>query len=186
MTLSTDAKAKVTVKADEVKAIEKTWIEFRMERENQLDKKTGSDLPVTLPLHFATWFNISVLICIRITFTIFILIFNIFILIFNPFLLDPLDHHFQTFTVGDLSDCEVLCLSWQTASAQAKTAVNAFANPDSIRLFRVPETWPNLHYRNLHRNPLVPKHLLSSGWTRKSENNPSNDSFILIYLDLSR
>jgi len=132
VTFSTDATSKVTAKADEVKAIRKTQKEFRMEIGKQLDKKTGADLPVTLPLHFATPFNISILICICITFTIFILIFNIFILIFNPFLSDPLDHHFQTFTFGDLSDCEVLCSSWKTASSQAKTAVNAFANLDSI------------------------------------------------------
>ncbi len=156
-----------------------------MEIEKQLDKKTGSDLPGTLPLHFATPFNISILTCICITFTILILIFNIFILIFNPFLSDPLDHHFQTFTFGNLSDCKVLCSSRMTASSQAKT-VNAFANPDSIRLFRIPETRPNLLYRNLHRDTLVPKPLLSLGRARKSENNPCNASFIFIYLDLSR
>jgi hypothetical protein len=178
VTFSTDAKAKVTAKADEVKAMRKTQTEFRMEIGKQLDKRTGSDLPVTLPLHFATPFNIPVLICICVTFTIFILISNIFILIFNPFLLDPLDHHFQTFTIGDLSDCEVLCPSRKTASLQARTAVNALANPDSIRPFRVPENRPNLLYRNLHRNTLVPKHLFSIGRSRKSENNLCNDSFI--------
>jgi hypothetical protein len=157
-----------------------------MEIEKQLDKKIGSDLPVTLPLHFATPFNISIWICICVTFTILILIFNIFNVIFNPFLSDPLDHHFQTFTFGDLSDCEALCSTRKTASSQAKTAVNAFANPDSTRPFRIPETRPNLLYRYLHRNTLVPKHLLSLGRSRKSENNPCNDSFILIYLDLSR
>jgi hypothetical protein len=175
VTFSTDAKAKVTAKADEVKAIRKTQTEFRMEIGKQLDKNTGSDVPVTLPLHFATPFNISVLICIRVTFTILILIFNIFIL--NPFLSDPLDHHFQTFTFGDLSDCEVLCLSRKTASYQAKTAVNAFASPDSIRPFRIPETRPNLLDRKPHRNTLVPKHLLALGRSRESENNPCNDSF---------
>jgi hypothetical protein len=111
VTLLTNTKAKVTAKADEVKAIEKTPTGFRMEIEKQLDKKIGSDSPVTLPLHFATPFNISVLICIHITFTIFILTFNISISIFKSFVSHPLDHHFQTFTVGDLSDCKMLCLS---------------------------------------------------------------------------
>ncbi len=132
--------------------------------------------------NFATQFNISVSICIRVTFTIFILIFNILILIFKPFLSDPFDHHFQTFTFGDLSDCEVFCSSQKAASSQAKTAVKDLANPDSILSFRVPETRPNLLYRNLHRNTLVPKHLLPLGRARKPENN----SFILVYLDLSR
>ncbi len=171
---------------DKVKAIRKTQTEFRMEIGRQLDKRAGSDLPVTLPLHFATTFNITVLIRICVTFTIFILIFNILILIFNPFLLGPLDHPFRTFTFGNLRDCEMLCSSQKTASSQAKTAVAAFATPDSIRPFRVPETRPNLLCRNLHRNTLVPKHLLSLGRSRNFENDPYNDSFILIYLDLSR
>ncbi len=175
MTLLTNSKAKVTAKVDEVKAIEKTLTGFRMEIEMQLDKKIGSESPVTLPPHFATTFNISVLICIHITFTIFIL--NNFISIFNSVVSDPLDHQFQTFTVRDLSDCKMLCLSRQTASVQAKTSVKAFANSDSLRLFKIPETWPDLCYRNLHRNPLVPNHLLS-GRVRKSENDPYNDSFI--------
>jgi hypothetical protein len=49
VTFSTDAEAKVTAKADEVKAIKKTQTEFRMEIGKQLDKRIGSDLPVTLP-----------------------------------------------------------------------------------------------------------------------------------------
>jgi hypothetical protein len=130
MTLLINAKAKVTAKADKVKAIEKTLKEFRVEKEKQLDKKIETESPGTLPPHFATTFNSSI--CTHITFTIFILTFNIFISIFNSFVSDPLDHHFQTFTMGDLSDCKVLCLSRQTTSVQAKTTVNAFANPDSI------------------------------------------------------
>jgi hypothetical protein len=173
----------LTAKADEVKAIENTLTGFRMEIETQLDQKIGSESPVTLPPHFATTLNISVLICIHIKFTIFIL--NNFILISNSVVSDPLDHQFQTFTVGDLSNCKMLRLSQQTASVQAKTSVKAFANPDSIRLSKVPETRPDLHYRTLHRNPLVPNHLLS-GRVRKSENDPYNDSFIFNYLDFSR
>jgi hypothetical protein len=186
VTFSTEVKAKVKAKADEVKAIRKTQAESRMEIEKQLDKNTGSYVPATLPPPFATPFNISVSICICVTFTYFIFISNIFILILNSFLSDPMDHHFQTFTSGDLSDCEVLCLSRKTASMQATTAVNALTKPDSIQPFRIPEIRPNLPYRKLHKNTLVPNHLFSLGQTRKSENHPCNDSFILIYLDLSR
>jgi hypothetical protein len=176
MTLLTNAKANTTAKADEVKAIEKTLKEFRVEKEKQLKvASTGS-----LPPHFATMFNISSLICIHIIFTIFIFTFNILISMFNSFISDPLDHHFQTFTIRDLSDCKVLCLSRRTTSVQAKTTVNAFANPDPIQLFKVPETQPDPRYRKLHWNPLVPKNLLS-GWARKSENDLYNDLFISRY-----
>jgi hypothetical protein len=126
-TLSITAKAKVTAKADEVKALEKTLKEFRVGKEKQVDKKIEAESSVTLPPHFATTFNISIL-----TFTILICTFNIFISIFNSFVADPLDHHFQTFTMGDLSNCKVPCLPQQTISAQAKTTVNAIANHDSI------------------------------------------------------
>jgi hypothetical protein len=169
VTFSTKVKAKAKAKADKVKAIRKTQTESRMEIGKQLDKNTGSDVPATLPLHFATPFNISVSICISVTFTYFILIFNIFILILNSSLSDPVDQQFQTFTSGDLSDCEVLCSSRKTASSQATTAVNALAKPDSIRPFRIPETRPNPPYRNLHRNTLVPQHLLLLGQARKPE-----------------
>jgi hypothetical protein len=174
VTFSTDAEAKVTAKADEVKAIKKTQTEFRMEIGKQLDKRIGSDLPVTLPLHFATTFNMSVIICICVTFTIFILIFN------------PFFHHSQTCTLGNLRVYEMLCSSQKTASSQAKPAITASATPDSIRSFRVPETRPNILYRNLFRNTLVPKHLRSLGRSRNPENDLYNDSFILIYLDLPR
>jgi hypothetical protein len=84
-TLLKTAKAKVTAKADEVKAIEKTLEEFRVEKDKQVDKKIETKASATLPPHFATTFNISIL-----TFTIFIFTFNIFISIFNPFVSD---HH---------------------------------------------------------------------------------------------
>jgi hypothetical protein len=71
-TLLKSAKAKVTAKADEVKALEKTLKEFRVEKEKQVDKKIEAESSVTLPPHFATTFNISIL-----TFTIFIFTFNI-------------------------------------------------------------------------------------------------------------
>jgi hypothetical protein len=186
VTFSTDAEAKVTAKVDEVKAIGKALAEFRMEIGKQLDQKIGPDLPVTLPLRFATTFNISVLTCVCVTFTIFISIFNIFILISNPFFSDLFDHHLQTFSLGSLRVYEMLCASQKTASSQAKTAVTAFATPDSIRSFRVSETRPNMLYRSLHKNTLVPKHLRSLGRSRNPENDFYNDSFILIYLDLSR
>jgi len=171
----------VTAKLDEVKATEKTLKEFKVEKEKQLDKKIKAESPATLPPHFATTFCISIWICIHITFTLFIFNFSIF----NSFVSDPLDHHFQTFTVGDLSDCKMLCLSRQTASVQAETLVKALANSDSIRLFKVPEPPPDLCYRNLPRNPLVPNHL-PSGQVRKSETNLYHDSFISNYLDFSR
>ena len=105
-TLLKTAKVKVTARVDEVKAIEKTLQEFRVEKEKQVDKKIEAKASVTLPPLFATTFNISTL-----TFTILICTFNIFISIFNSFVADPLDHHFQTFTIGDLSDCKLRHLS---------------------------------------------------------------------------
>jgi len=167
----------VTAKADEVKTIEKALKEFRVGKEKQVDKKIEPESPVTLPPHFATTFNISIL-----TFTILIFTFNIFISNFKPFVTDPLDHHFQTFTIGDLSDCKPPHLSRQTASVQADTLVKTLANPDSIRLFKIPGTWPDLHYKSISRNPLVPNPLLS-GRLRKSGNQTSS---IFNYLDFSR
>ncbi len=154
--LLTNAKAKMTAKADEAKAVGKI-----LAIEKPLNKKIKSDPLATLPLHFATPSNIS---------------------IFKTFVSDPSDHHFQIPTVGDLSDCKMLCLARQTTSVLAKTAVNAFADPDSIRLFKVPA---DRHHKNLHRNPFVPDQLLSSR-ARKSENDLYYDSFIFNYLDFSR
>ncbi len=120
---------------------------------------------------------------ISITSTIFI--FN-FMSMSKSVRSDLLDHHFQTFTAGNLSDCKTLCLPRQTASVQAtKTLVETLANSDSRRLFNVPETRPDLHYRKLSRNPFVPSHL-PSGRIRKSETNLYHDSFIINYLDFSR
>jgi hypothetical protein len=174
------AKAKVTAKADEVETLEKTLKEVRIEKEKQVDKKIEAESPVTLPPHFATTFTISIL-----TFSIFIFTFNIFISIFNPFVTDPWDHHFQTFTIGDLSDCKLRHLSRQTASVQADTLVKTLANPDSIRSFKIPGTWPDLRYKSPSRNPLVLSHLLS-GRIRKSETKLHHDSFIFNYLDSTR
>ncbi len=176
-------RAKKTTKVNEVKAIEKNLTIFRIEIEKQLNKKIGSEPTIALLPHFSTMFNIPAFIYISIIFAIFI--FKNFISISNSVVSDPLDHHFQTCTNGDLSDCKMLCLSRQTASVQAETLVKTLANPDSIRLFKIPETRPDLRYRNLLRNPLVPKHLLS-GQARKSENDLYNDLFIFRYLDFSR
>ena len=173
----------MTAKVNEVKATERTMTGFRREVEKQLDTKIRSESTITLPPHFATTFNIPVLTYIHIIFTIFIC--KNFISIFNPVISDPVDHYSQPFTTGDLSDCKLLDLTKTTASIQAKTSVKAFANPDSIRLFKVPEARPDSRYKNLHWNPLVPNHI-PSGRVRKSENNLYHDSFIFNYLDFSR
>jgi hypothetical protein len=114
----TRIRAKMTAKVNEVKTIEKTLTGFRIDLEKQFNRKIGSDPAITLPPHFATMFNIPVLIYISIIFTIFI--FKNFISISNAVVSDPLDHHFQTFTIGDLSDCKRLCLSRQTASVLSR------------------------------------------------------------------
>jgi hypothetical protein len=168
-------KAKVTARADEVKAIEKTLKEFRVEKDKQIDKKIETEASITLPPHFATTFNIFIL-----TFTIFILTYKIFI--FNPFVSA---YHVQRFTIGDLSDCKAPCLSRPTNSAQAKATVNALASTNPIRLFKVHEKQPDPRSRNLHRNLLVPRYLFS-GRARKSESDLYHDPFIFHYLDSSR
>jgi hypothetical protein len=179
----TKIRTKMTAKVDEVKAIERTRMRFRIDLEKQLNKKTGSELASTLPPYFTTMFNSPVFVNISTIFTNSIS--KNFIPIFNSVVPDLLDHYFQTFTTGDLSDCKMRCLSRQTASVQAKTLIKALANPDSTRPFKFPDTRPDLCYRNLPRNPLVPNHLLS-GRVRKSETNLYHDSFIFNYLDLSR
>ncbi len=166
-----------------MKAIEKTLTRSGIEREKQLNEKIGLEPTITLPSRFTTMFNISIFIYVSIIFTIFI--FKNFISISNSVVADPLDHHFQTFTIGDIRDCKMLCLSRQTAAVQAETLARTLASSDSTRLFKVPETRPDLRYRNLTRNPLVPNHLLS-GRVRKSETNLYHDSFIFNYLDFSR
>jgi len=170
VTALTKIKTKPTAKVDEVKAIEKTLTRFRIDIEKQSNKKIGSEPAITLPPHFTNMFNSPVFIYTYIIFTIFIFK-NL-----NTVVSDPSDHHFQTFTVGNLSDCKMFCLPRQTASIQAETLVKTLANPDSIRLFKLPETRPDLRYINL---TLVPNHLLS-GQVRKSETNLFHDSFISI------
>ncbi len=66
-------KTKITAKVDEVKAMENTLTEFRMEIEKQLDKKIGSESAVTHPPHFTTTFNIPVLICLHNTYHFYVL-----------------------------------------------------------------------------------------------------------------
>jgi len=172
--------AKIIARDDEVKAIEKTAQEFRASKEKQIDKRIETKALITLPHPSANISYISIL-----TYTIFIYTFNIFISIFNSFVTDPLDHHSQTFTPGDLSDCKLQHLSQPTASTQADTVVKTLANPDSIRPFTIPGTWPEVHYKSRSRNPLVPSHLLS-GRVRKSETKFHHVSFIFHYLDFSR
>jgi hypothetical protein len=171
----TKIRTKKTARVDEVKAIERTRTGCRINIEKQLNRKTGSELASTLPPHFTTRFKNPVLVYISIIFTIFIF------KNFNAVASDLFDHHFQTITVGDLSDCKMLCLARQTTPVPAKTVVNAFADPDSIRLFKIPAD----RHQNLHRNPFVPDQPLSSQ-ARKSENDLYHDSFIFNYLDFSR
>jgi hypothetical protein len=125
----TNIRAELTAKVNEVKAIEKTLTGSKIEKEKQLNKKIGSEPTITLPPRFTTMFNISISIYISIIFTIFI--FKNFIPISQSIVSDPLDHHFQTFTAGDLSDCKMLCLPRQTASVQVETLVKTLANSDS-------------------------------------------------------
>ena len=169
------AKAKMTARADEVKAIEKTLEEFRVEKDKQIDKKIETEASITLPPPFATTFNIFIL-----TFTILIFTSNIFN--FNPFVSTQ---HVQILPTGDFSDCKTLYLSQPTDSTQTKVTVKALASTDSVRLFKVPEKRSDPRFRNLRRNLLVPRYLLS-GQIRKSENDLYHDSFIFNYLDSSR
>jgi hypothetical protein len=164
--------AKILARADEVKAIKKTLDEFRVRKDKQIDKMIEAEASITLPPPFATTFNIFIL-----TFTILIFTSNIFI--FNPFVST---YHVQTFTIGDFSDYKALYLLRPTNSAQTKATTKALASTDSIRFFKVPEKPPDLRYRNLHRNLLVPRYLLS-GQIRKSENDLLSQ---LIHIQLSR
>jgi hypothetical protein len=132
-------KTEGTAKADEVKTIGKTLKEFRVEKEKPIDKRIEAESSVTLPPHSATTFNISIL-----TLTIFIFTFNIFVSNFNPFLTDPLDHHFQTGSMGDLSDCKLPHLSRQIASVQADTLVKHLQTLTPYDLSRFLE--PSLTY----------------------------------------
>jgi hypothetical protein len=158
-----DDEAKMIARDDEVKAMEKTLKEFRARKGKQRDREIDTEASITLPYPFAITFHIPIL-----TFTIFICTFNIFIAIFNSLVADPLDHHSQTFTIRDLSDCKSRHLSQQTASTQADTVVKTLANPDSIRPFKIPGNWSEVHYKSRSRNLLVPSHLLPDR-VRKSE-----------------
>jgi len=140
----TEIRAKMTAKVNEVKAMGKTLTGFRIEIEKQLNKRIGSEPTSTLPPHFTAIFKIPIVIYIPMIITIFF--FKNFISISNSVVSDPSDHHFQRFTIGDLSDCKLLRLSHQTASVQADTLVRTLANPDSIRPFKIPRTWPDIRY----------------------------------------
>ncbi len=99
----TKLKDEITTKVNEVKAIEKGP---RIKRKKQLNQRIGSEPTSTLPSHFTDTFNISIFIYILTFFS-----FKNFISISNLITSDPVDHYFQTFTVGDLSDCKMLYLS---------------------------------------------------------------------------
>jgi hypothetical protein len=105
----TEIRAKMTAKVNEVKATGKTLTGFRIEIEKQLNKRIGSEPTITLPPHFTAIFKIPIFIYFSIIITIFI--FKNFISIPNSVVSDPSDHDFQRFTIGDLSDCKLLCLS---------------------------------------------------------------------------
>jgi hypothetical protein len=173
-------KAKIIARDDEVKAIEKTVEEFRARKERQIDKRIETKASMTLPHPFATTSHVSIL-----TFTSFICTLNNFISIFNSFVADLVDHHFQTFLIGNPSHCKLQQLSPQTASIQADTVVQTLANADSIQTFKIPTNWPEVHYKNRSQNLLVPSHLLS-GRVRKSETKFHPNAFVFNYLDSSR
>jgi hypothetical protein len=170
-------KAKMIARDDEVKAIEKTVEEFRARKEKQIDRRIETKALKTLPHPFATNSHISILTCTRVICT-----FNIFISIFSSLVVDLFDRHFQTFTMGDFSDCKLRHLSRQTASIQADTVVKTLANLDFIRPFKIPGNWPEVHYKSRSRNHLIPSYL-PSGRVRKSETKFHPDSFIFNYLD---
>ncbi len=117
----TTIKAKSTAKVNEVKAIEKTLTGFGIEGEKQVDPRIESETTVTLLPPFPTLFNILS--------HISIVIFN-YMSILKSARSDLFNHHVQPFTIENPSDCKTLCLSQQTASVQATTAlVNTLANP---------------------------------------------------------
>jgi hypothetical protein len=164
----------VTAKADKVKAIEKTLKEFRVEKEKWVDKKIKAKASATLLPHFATTFNISIL-----TFTIFTLTFNILISILNPFVSE---HHFQTFTIGDLSDCKAPCLSRQTNSAQARRHLQTLTPYDFSKFLKC----DLIHALETYTGTSLFQSNYSQAKSGKSENDLYNDSFIFHYLDFYR
>jgi hypothetical protein len=170
-------KAKPTAKVNEVKALEKTLTRFRIDGEKQVDNKIGPETTVTLLSRFPTMFNI---------FSHNPIVIFHFMSIFKSVRSDLLNHPVRPFTIETLSDCKTICVSPQTASVQATTIiVKTLANPDSRRPFRVPEARPNLHYKHLPRDPLVPSQL-PSGLIRNSETNLYHHSFLFNYLDFPR
>jgi hypothetical protein len=172
----TTIKAKSTAKVNKVKAIEKTLTGFRIEGEKLVDQRIGSETTKTLLPRFTTMSNILS--------HISIVIIN-FMSIVKSVRSDLLNHHVQPLAIENLSDCKMLCLSQQTASVQATTTlVKTLANPDSKQPFKVPETRPNLQYKNFSRNPFVPSQL-PSVLSRNSETNLYPDLFIFNYLDFS-
>ena len=136
--------AKKIARDDEVKAIAKTAQELRASKEKQIDKRIETKALITLPHPSANISYISIL-----TVTSSIVTFNIFISIYSSCITDLLEPHFQALVVGDLSDCKPRHLTQQTASNQADTVVKSLANTDSTRPFKIPENWPEAHYKSL-------------------------------------
>jgi hypothetical protein len=151
-----------------VKAIERTLEEVRVGKEKQKDRNKGINYTSSPLRYHVLYFHLD----------IYHSHFTPNIFNFNPFVSN---HHAQIFTLGDLSDYKAL-YSRPINSAQAKATTKALASTDSIRLFKIPGKPPDSHSRNLPRNLLVPRYLLS-GQIRKSENNLL---FIFNYLDSSR
>ncbi len=131
MTVTTHSKTNETAKADEVKTLNRTKNESRIRLRKRLGRMIEPDLQVSPHLHFTTAFIIPIVIFIY-------FLFDISIFIFNYLLLDHLDHHFQTFTFGNLRVCEQHYSSRKTASLWAKTAVTPLAIPESTRSLRDP------------------------------------------------
>jgi len=171
---------KIMAKDDEVKAMGKTAQEFRASKEKQIDQGIETKTLKTLPHPSTTISDISIL-----TFTNLIGTCKLIISILSSYIADLVDHHFQTSVIGDLSSCKCKHLTQQTASNQADPVIKTFASTDSTRPFKIPRSWPEVHYKSRSQDPLVPSHLLS-GRVRNSETKCHSNSFIFNYLDSSR
>jgi hypothetical protein len=147
--------AKRIARADEVKVIEKTLEEFRVGKEKQIDKKIETKASITLPHPFATTFHIFIL-----TFTI-LMLFPIFLI------------HLYQLTMFKYSPLEISVITKhfihgrQTQSRQKpqRKHLQALTPYDFSKFLK---KLPDSRSRNLTRNLLVPRYLLS-GQIRKSE-----------------
>jgi hypothetical protein len=179
MTFMTESKTKETAKIDEVKTLNKTKNESRIRLGQRLDKMIEPDLQVSLHLHFATAFTISIVIFSY-------LVFSISILIFNYLLLDHFDHHLPTITFKDLRDREKSRALRIKARLLAKMPATKLAIPELTKTPRNLQNQLDLLAKDLHRNILIPITSRSKGLLRNAESNIQIDSFISTYLDSSR